>query len=95
MKNIPNAMKFGTQSRSSSSLIINMIFEIADLEPKLKQVSISSFQENLVPKMKNIPNAMKFGTQSRSSSSLIINLIFEMADLDPKLKAWADLISKF
>ena len=31
MKNIPNAMKFGTQSRSSS-LIINMMFEIADLE---------------------------------------------------------------
>ena len=28
-------MKFGTQSRSSS-LIINMIFEIADLDPKLK-----------------------------------------------------------
>ena len=28
-------MKFGNQSRSSS-LIINMIFEIADLDPKLK-----------------------------------------------------------
>ena len=35
MKYIPNAMKFGTQSRSSS-LIINIIFEIADLDPKLK-----------------------------------------------------------
>ena len=35
MKYIPNAMKFGNQSRSSS-LMINMIFEIADLEPKLK-----------------------------------------------------------
>ena len=34
MKYIPNAMKFGNQSRSSS-LIINMIFEIADLDPKL------------------------------------------------------------
>ena len=34
-KHIPNATKFGTQSRSSL-LIINMIFEIADLDPKLK-----------------------------------------------------------
>ena len=35
MKYIPNAIKFGNQSRSSS-LIINMILEIADLDPKLK-----------------------------------------------------------
>ena len=35
MKNIPNAMKFSTQS-SSSLLIINMMFRIADLGPKLK-----------------------------------------------------------
>ena len=34
MKYILNAMKFGTHSRSSS-LIINMTFEIADLDPKL------------------------------------------------------------
>ena len=34
MKYVPNAMKCDTQSRSSS-LIINMIFEIADLDPKL------------------------------------------------------------
>ena len=34
MKYIPNAMKFGTLSRLSS-LIINMIFEIADRDPKL------------------------------------------------------------
>ena len=34
MKYIPNAMKFGTHSRSSS-LIISMIFEIADLDLKL------------------------------------------------------------
>ena len=59
----------------------------------LKQVSIPSFQENLVPKMKYIPNAMKFGNQSRSSL-LIINMIFEIADLDPKLKTWEDLVSK-
>ena len=35
MKYIPNAMKFGNKSRSSL-LIINMIFEIVDLDPKLK-----------------------------------------------------------
>ena len=35
MKNIPNAMKFSAHS-SSSLLIINMMFEIADLGPKLK-----------------------------------------------------------
>ena len=59
----------------------------------LKQVSIPSFQENLVPKMKYIPNAMEFGTQSRLSS-LIIHMIFEIADLDPKLNTSADLIAK-
>ena len=42
----------------------------------LKQVSIPSFQENLIPKMKYMPIAMKkFGTQSRSS--LLILNIFE------------------
>ena len=35
MKYLPKTTKFGNQSRSSS-LIINMIFEIADLGPKLK-----------------------------------------------------------
>ena len=34
LKHIPNAMKFSTQS-ISSALIINMIFEIVDLDPKL------------------------------------------------------------
>ena len=34
----------------------------------LKQISIPSFQENLVPKMKYIHSALKFGTQSRSNS---------------------------
>ena len=42
----------------------------------LKQVSISSFQENLVLKIEFI---------QRRSSLLIIN-IFEIVDLDPKLK---------
>ena len=35
MNHIPNAVKLGTQSRSSL-LIINMIFEVVDLDPKLK-----------------------------------------------------------
>ena len=34
MKYIPNTIKFGNQSRSSL-LIINLIFEIMDLDPKL------------------------------------------------------------
>ena len=36
-------MKFHNQSRSSS-LIINMIFEIADLDPKLKPGADSKLQ---------------------------------------------------
>ena len=59
----------------------------------LKQVSVPSFQENLVPKMKYISNAIKIGNQS-TSNSLIVNIIYEIADLDPKLKTWADLASK-
>ena len=59
----------------------------------LKQVSISSFQENLVPKMKNILNAMKFSNWN-SSSSLVINMIFETADLGLRVKAWTSLNSK-
>ena len=35
MKYIPNTMKYGNQSRSVS-LTINMIFEIVDLDLKLK-----------------------------------------------------------
>ena len=35
MKCTPSAMKFGTESRLSS-LILNMIFENSDLDPKLK-----------------------------------------------------------
>ena len=35
MKYIPNAMKFGSQSRSSL-LIINIVYEIVDLDLKLK-----------------------------------------------------------
>ena len=43
MKYVSNAMKFGTQSRSRF-LIINMIFEIAHLQPKLKTWSQHSEQ---------------------------------------------------
>ena len=59
----------------------------------LKQVSISSFQKKLIPKMKYIPNPLKFGTQSRSSS-LIITMIFEIVALHPKLSTCGDLVSK-
>ena len=44
----------------------------------LKQASIPSFQEKLIPKMKHISNAMKFDTQDRSSL-LIINVIGAIA----------------
>ena len=46
MKYICNAMKFDTQSRSSS-LIINMIFEIVDLDPKLNTWQIWSHNYNV------------------------------------------------
>ena len=56
MKYNPNAMKFGIRSMSSS-LIINMIFEIADLYPKLKtwadlvsKLQYAWFLWNLTPK---------------------------------------------
>ena len=42
----------------------------------LKQLSVSSFQENLLPKRKYVPVAIKLGTQSRWSS-LIINMIWQ------------------
>ena len=48
-------MKFSTQSRSSS-LIINMIFEIADLDQKLKTWA------DLVPKLQCAPIFMNFDT---------------------------------
>ena len=42
MKYIPNAMKFGNQSKSSSLIIRiirkSMMFEIADVDPKLKSL---------------------------------------------------------
>ena len=52
MKYILNAMKFGTQRRSSL-LILNMIFEIVDLDPKLGRFGL---------KLQRVPTFMKFGT---------------------------------
>ena len=63
MKNFPNTMKFGTKSRSSS-LIINMIFEIANLE------SLSRF--GLKVSMCLI--FMKFGNKNKSNM-LIMNIL--------------------
>ena len=60
-------MKFGNQSRSSS-LIINTIFEIVDLDPKLKTWA------NLVVKLTFTPNFVKFGTHNKSNT-LIMNII--------------------
>ena len=42
MKYIPNAMNFVNQSKSSL-LIINMIFEIGYLDPKLKTCDVPNF----------------------------------------------------
>ena len=70
MKYIPNTMKSGNQSRSSS-LIINMIFEIADLQPKLKIAICPIFR--------------KFGTQNKSNI-VIIDILIGIDDLDPKLQ---------
>ena len=78
MKFIPNTMKFGNQSRSSS-LIINMIFEIADLDPKLKT------WVDLVSKFQRTQFFLKFGTQNQSNM-LIMNLLIRIDDLDPKLQ---------
>ena len=73
MKYIPNTMKFGNHSKS----IINMIFEIADLNPKLKT------WEDLVSKLKCTRFFLTFGTQNKSNM-LIMNILIVIDDLDPK-----------
>ena len=73
---ISNAMKFGTQSRSSL-LIINMIFEIADLDPKLKILA------DFVSKLQYVPIFIKFGTKCKSNM-LIMNIVLGIDDLYPK-----------
>ena len=77
MKYFSNAIKFGNQS-SSISLIINMIFEIADLDPKLKL-------DRFGLKIAMYPIFMKFGTQNKSNM-LIINILMGIDNLDPKLQ---------
>ena len=78
-------MKFGTQSRSSS-LIINIMFEIADLELKLKTLAdclkIIKMSNGLKIAMCSI--LKKFGTQNKSKM-LIMNIFLGFHDLDPKL----------
>ena len=78
-------MKFGTQSRSSS-LIINIMFEIADLELKLKTLAdclkIVEMSNGLKIAMCSI--LKKFGTQNKSKM-LIMNIFLRFHDLDPKL----------
>ena len=81
-------MKCSTQSRSSS-LIINMIFEIADLDPKLKTSAVClkmvEMSDGLkIASEKKGPIFMKFGTQKKSNM-LIMNIVLGIDDLDPKL----------
>ena len=66
-------MNFGTQSRSSS-LIINMIFEISDLE------SLERFGLKIAMCL----IFMKFENQNKSNI-LIMNVLIGMDYLDPKL----------
>ena len=70
-------MKFGTQGRSCLS-IINVIFEIAELDPKLKN------WVDLVSKIAMCPIFMKLGTQNKLNM-LIKNTVLGIDDLDPKL----------
>ena len=80
MKNILNAMKFGTQSRSSS-LIINMIFEIADLDPKLKTWA------DLVSKLQCAYFFFFFNFDTKNKfNMLIMNILIPIHDLEPKLE---------
>ena len=53
MKYIANAMKFSPQSRSNS-LILNMIFEIADLDRKLKTWAVWSENCNVLQFLRNL-----------------------------------------
>ena len=73
-----NTMKYDTQSRACL-LIINMIFEIVDLDPKLKTWA------DLVSKLQCAPIFMKFGTQNKSNM-LVINILIGIDYLDPKLQ---------
>ena len=78
MKYIPNAIKFGIQSRSSW-LIINVIFEIADLDSKLNTWA------DLALKIAMCLIFMKFGTQNKLNM-VIMNILIGIDDLDSKLQ---------
>ena len=69
-------MKFGTESRSSS-LIINTIFEIADLDPEL-------YLSRFGLKIAMCLIFMKFGTQSKLNIQ-IMNIVLGTDYLDPRL----------
>ena len=80
---IPNAMKFGFQSRSNL-LIINMIFEIVDLDLKLNTLGRFGLKIALCLIF------MKFSTQNKSDMLIMyiyiyIYILIEIGDLDPKL----------
>ena len=75
MKNSPNAMKFSTQSRSTS-LIINMIIEIADRD-------LGRFGLKIAIRL----ILMKFDTQNKLSM-LIMNVLIGVDGLDLKLKIY-------
>ena len=77
MKNISNAMKFGTQSRLSL-LITNMIFEIADLDPKL-------YLDRFGLKIAMCLIFIKFATQNKLNM-LIMNVLIGIDYLDRKLE---------
>ena len=76
MKHIPNAMKFGNQSKSSL-LIINMVFEIVGRDLKLKT------SDRFYLKIAVCPIFMKFGTQNKSNM-LIINILIGTDDFPHK-----------
>ena len=76
MKYIPNAMKFGNQSRSS--LLIIPIFEIADLDLKIKNLGRFGLKITMCPIF------IKFGTHNKANM-LIMNMLIGIDDLEPKL----------
>ena len=78
MKYIPNAKKFGIQSRSS-----NLKYDI------WKLWILTQNWADLISKLKCAPTFMKFGTQCKSNM-LIMNMVLGTDDLDPKLQIWAN-----
>ena len=62
----------------SSSLIVNMIFEIANLAPKSKTCA------DLVSKLRHAPIFIEFGTKYKSEM-LTGNMVLGIPDLNPKL----------